>query len=367
MKRRAAGIVLACMICASLSGCGIRSALAAGTAIAAGDGASSETIAEDSGTGTNDAETEDSSAFAEGSDGDSGEETSSGAASAAKEDADDDTLGGADDSAAGAASEEDNEDSGITFENQVLVDNEECSITVKGIDPDGKQGYTLSMEAENKSSDKTYMFGKKDVYVNGVYLTAIWSDKVTAGKKSIEDLYFYDYLLESFGIETITDIQMTVYAYDVDGSSTDYVAEETVHIYPYGEENATVYERQALDTDQILMDNEYVTVIVTGFEVQNDGDYEIGLYLVNKTNVQVLYCLDDVSVNDYIVDAGGGVWLAADKQCKSSFQVDQEDLEDCGITDPEEGIDTIELLLEVYSAEIGYSEPLVSDTVTICP
>lgn len=365
MKRRAAGIVLACMICASLSGCGIHSALAAGTAIAAGDDASSETIAEDSGAGTNDTETEDSSAFAEESDGDSAEETSAAAESASEDSSG--AEGEDDPSDSGDASEEDNEDSGITFENQVLVDNEECSITVKGIDPDGKQGYTLSMEVENKSSDKTYMFGKKEVYVNGVYMTAIWSDKVTAGKKSIEDLYFYDYLLESFGIETITDIQMTVYAYDVDGSSTDYVAEETVHIYPYGEENATVYERQALDTDQILMDNEYVTVIVTGFEVQNDGDYEIGLYLVNKTDVQVLYCLDDVSVNDYIVDAGGGVWLAADKQCKSSFQVDQEDLEDCGITDPEEGIDTIELLLEVYSAEIGYSEPLVSETVTICP
>lgn len=365
MKRRAAGIVLACMICASLSGCGIRSALAAGTAIAAGDGASSETIAEDSGTGTNDAETEDSFAFAEGSDGDSAEE-----ASAAAESVSEGSSGAEeedDPSDSGDMSEETEDNSDITFEKQVLVDNDECSIAVKSIDPDGTWGYTLNMEVENKSSDKTYRFTKTDTYVNGVYLSAIWTERVDAGKKSVSELYFDNDALEILGIETVTDIQMTVYAYDTDGYSSDRVAEATVHIYPYGEENATVYVRETLETDQVLMDNEYVSVIVTGFETEYDGDYTVNLYLVNKTDEELVYSLDDISIENYIVETSRGIRLNAGKQCNSSFNIDHENLEDIDITDPEKEIEEIELLLEIYSSERGYSEPLVSETVTICP
>ena len=71
----------------------------------------------------------------------------------------------------------------ITFQEQVLVDNEECMIQITGIDPEGEFGYTLNTTLKNKSAEKTYVFALTDSSVNGVLRVVGYDhDRVIEGK-----------------------------------------------------------------------------------------------------------------------------------------------------------------------------------------
>ncbi len=59
---------------------------------------------------------------------------------------------------------------------------------------------------------------------------------------------------------------MTFRVYGSNNWAADAVAMETVRVYSYGKEKAVKYVRQAQASDQVMFGNEYVTVIVTGYE-----------------------------------------------------------------------------------------------------
>ncbi|MCD8189358.1 MAG: hypothetical protein LUD78_03935 [Clostridiales bacterium] len=189
-----------------------------------------------------------------------------------------------------------------TFEELVVVENDECVIKLTGIDPDNLWGYTLNAELENKSSDKTYMFSVESASVNGVASDPLFASEVAAGKKANEEISFSDSTLEENGIVDYTDIELTFRVYNSDDWNEDDVAYETVHVYPYGEENAVAFEREAQDTDTVLVDTDDVTVIVTGYEYDDIWGYTVNLYLENNTETEVMFSVDDASVNGYMID-----------------------------------------------------------------
>lgn len=76
----------------------------------------------------------------------------------------------------------------ITFEEISVVDNEECTIAITGIDEDNLWGYTLNAFLENKSSDKTYMFSVTTASINGVKIDPLFANEVAAGKKQMKKL-----------------------------------------------------------------------------------------------------------------------------------------------------------------------------------
>ena len=50
---------------------------------------------------------------------------------------------------------------------------------------------------------------------------------------------------------------MTFKVYDSNDWSADPVGKETIHVYPYGEENAVAFVREAQATDNVIIDNDY--------------------------------------------------------------------------------------------------------------
>ena len=255
----------------------------------------------------------------------------------------------------------------ITFESLTVVDNDECSIVITGVNPDGIWGYTLDVELENKSSDVTYMFAVRDASINGVESDPLFATTVAAGKKSVDEIYFTDDddLIEN-GIDVFTDIEISFYVYDDDNYTGDYVAEETVHVYPYGEENATTFVREDLETDTVLVDDDNVTVIVTGYELDEIWGYTVNLYLVNKTDTSVMFAVEDASVNGYMSDPFWANSVPAGDCAFSSMSWSESDLEEIGITDLESGIETIEFTLRAYDNET-YVDEFVNQTVTLNP
>lgn len=258
---------------------------------------------------------------------------------------------------AGAKKEE------ITFAGMVVVDNEYCKIEVTEIEPDNTWGYTLKVVLENKSADKTFMYTTNNVAVNGVATEPLFAAEVTPGKKANESIHFMDTDLEENGIVDFTDIELTFRVYDSDDWSADNVAKETVHIYPYGEEKATVFTREAKDTDKVLADNEYVTVIATNCGEDDFWGYAVKLYLVNKTDKELMFATDDESINGYMADSFYAKSVAPGKCAFSTLSWSDTTLEENGITTVEE----IELKLRVYDSNDWLADDYLNEVITITP
>lgn len=153
------------------------------------------------------------------------------------------------------STENDNTENQIVFEEVVAIDNAECAVKITEIDPDNMWGYTLKAQLENKSTEKTYMFSVESASINGVQCDPMFASEVAAGKKANEEINFSTDTLEENGIVEYTDIELTFKVYDSNDWSADPVGKETIHVYPYGEENAVAFVREAQATDNVIIDN----------------------------------------------------------------------------------------------------------------
>ena len=248
-------------------------------------------------------------------------------------------------------------DENITFEGMTAVDNDECAIILEGIVPDDSWGYTINADLENKSADKKLMFSVETAYVNGVENDPFFASEVAPGKKAKESITF-DYM-DEYGITEFTDIEIIFRVYDSEDWSADDVAYETVHVYPHGEENAEQFVYEPADTDQVLYDDENCSVIAIGTE-QDDWDYAINLYLVNKTDKNITISADDVSVNGYMCEPYFARSVNAGKSVFTDMDWSNDDLEENGITEVEE----VELTLSVYDADDWSADHLVDQVIT---
>lgn len=246
------------------------------------------------------------------------------------------------------------------FEEITVVDNEECVIKITGLEPDNDDGYTVKAYFENKSDDIIYMFSVETASVNGVMDDPYFATEVAAGKKRNSEITF-DSADEEIG--DYTDIEISFRVYDSDDWSAEDVADETVHIYPYGEENAVRFERKVTDSDIVLVDNDDVTVIVTGFETDDSWSYIADLFLVNKTDRNLVFSSEDDSVNGYMIDPYWAEEVYAGKCAFDMMAWDLDDFEENGIDEVEE----IEFALRVYDSDDWSADDILNEIVTINP
>ena len=133
--------------------------------------------------------------------------------------------------------------------------------------------------------------------------------------------------------------------------------------YPYGEDNATRYTREAQESDTVIGDNKYVTAIVTGYEYDDLWGYTANLYLVNKTQSSVMFSAEDVSVNGYMCDPFYATTVSAGNCAFSSMSWYDSSLEECEITEVTE----IEFTLRAYDSDNWLDEDFANITVTLNP
>lgn len=252
------------------------------------------------------------------------------------------------------------------FEEITVVENNECVVKITGIDPDNLWGYTLKVRLENKSEDKTYMFSLRSAAVNGVQTDPFFATEVAAGKKANEEINFLDSTLEENGITEFTDLELSFYVYDSNDWEADDVAAETVHVYPLGEDKAVAFAREPQADDLIVVDNDAVTVIVTGYEDDEIWGPAVNFFLVNRTDTEVMFSVDNVSVNGFMADPFYATTVTAGKCTFSSMSWMTSDLEEIGVTKMDE-IEEIELTFRAYDSADWSAEDYFQETVTLTP
>lgn len=255
------------------------------------------------------------------------------------------------------------ENNEISFTEVVAVDNAECLIKITGIDPDNMWGFTLKAQLENRSPDKTYMFSVDSAAINGVQCDPLFAKEVAAGKKANEEINFLDDTLAENGIGDFTDIELTFRVYDSNDWTADEVAKETIHIYPYGEDKAVKFVREPQESDHVIIDNEYVSVTVTGYEEDDIWGYTVNLFLLNKTDKNVMFSVDEASVNGYMADPFYAASVSAGKCAFSSISWSDTTLEENSITN----IEQIEFLFRAYDEDNWTDDDFVKETITLKP
>lgn len=248
----------------------------------------------------------------------------------------------------------------IAFDEYTAIDNDECSIKITGIEPDNTWGYTVTVELENKNQEKTYMFSVENAAVNNVQTDPFFATEVAPGKKAKGDITFTDSSLED-EIGEYTQIELTFRVYDSDDWMADPVANETVTIYPYGEDRAQNYMRDAQASDLVLIDNDNVTVVALGYNPDDIWGFTANLYLVNKTDSEVMFSVDDASVNGYMMDPFFAKSILPGKCAFTSLSWDSSSLEDNGI----ETVQEIEMRIRAYDANNWMGDDFANEVVTL--
>lgn len=258
---------------------------------------------------------------------------------------------------------EDTNTTELSFTELVAVDNAECLIKITGIEPDAWFGYTLNVQLENKSSEKAYMFSIDRSSVNGVQCSALFATEVAAGKKANDTITIPADDLEENGVDVFTDIELTFRVYDNNDWLAEDAANETIHVYPYGEDKATKFVREAKASDTVIVDNEYVTAIVTGYEEDDLWGYVANVFLLNKTEKDIVVTADDVSVNGFMAEPYFSTTVYAEKCKFDSIDWSKTTLEKNSITEVEE----IEFVFRVYDSDNWLGEDYVNETITLNP
>lgn len=249
----------------------------------------------------------------------------------------------------------------ISFTELVAVDNDDCLIKIIGINPDDFWGLTLKLLLENKSDDKTYAFSIESVSINGIQCGPIHLAEVAAGKKENKEIIPADNSLKENGIAEYTDIELTFCVRDDNDWAAGYVVRETVHVYPYGKDNAVTFVREAQPSDKIILDNEYVTVTVIGYEIDEIWGYSVNLFLQNKTDTNVIFRANDASVNGFMADPFYVESVSAGKCAFSSISWSNLKIND--ITEVEE----IEFLLNANDSDNWMRDDFANELITLNP
>lgn len=260
--------------------------------------------------------------------------------------------------------EEDAIDDGeIEFEELTVIDNNECVINITGIEPDNMWGYTVTVYLENKSTEKNYTFLVESAAVDGVQTDPFFTAEVSAGKKSNEEIIFSDEILQENGITEFTDIELSFRVYDSENWDANSIVDKTIHIYPFGEENSSVFERKALDSDNIIVDNDLATVTIIGYSNDDDLGYSVKFFLENKTDKALIFNANEVSINGYMIDPFWAIEIMPKKFAFSSMTWFSEELESNGISN----IENIEFMLSANDYDTWGDTELINEKIILNP
>lgn len=251
----------------------------------------------------------------------------------------------------------------VSFEEIVVVDNEEAKITLTALDPDNMWGYTVKVLLENKSSEKSYMYSIESASVNGVMITPLFATTVEPGKMANEEINLMDDLISSHLNDEITDIELSFRVYDSEDWLADEVVLETVHIYPLGEDKASVFTRENAATDTVLVDNESLKVVVIKYDEDSFWGYGVDFYIENKTDKDLMVSADGVSVNGLMMDPFWATVVSGQRKSFSTMSWFSTDLDDNNVTD----ITEIELTLSASDANDFMAAAVYDEVITLTP
>ena len=244
---------------------------------------------------------------------------------------------------------------------QVLIDNDDLYFAIKSVRDNAALGYEWKIYVENRT-DRNLMFSFEKVSVNGVMCDPFWAEVINAGKKGNCEITWMRDSLQEKQIGDVTEVDFTLNVYNDDDYTEAALMHDPFTVFPLGEENAIATVREPAAADHVLVDDDNCAVIITGYEPDNSWGYAMKLYLVNKTDHDMVFSIDNSSVNGIMCDPFWAEIVCAGKASYSTVLWDKSALAENDITEVKE----ISLPLRVYADE-NITNPYVDETFEITP
>ncbi len=260
------------------------------------------------------------------------------------------------------ASTTSNASAASTF-SQVLVDREDLYFAIRDVKEDSVLGYSWQVYVENRTA-KNLMFSFEKVAVNGVMCDPYWAEVIAAGKKGNCEIIWLQDSLTQRQIADIRKVEFTLNIYNDDDYTEAPLMHDPFTVYPTGHDTSsfTPDRRTPAASDHVLVDNDDCTVTVTSFDPGNSWGYVMHLYIVNKTDQDLVFSAQNMSLNDTACDAYWAEIVTAGNAAYSAVLWDKGLLAENAITEVRE----IAFPLCVFSDQ-NIAEPLVDETFHLAP
>lgn len=237
-----------------------------------------------------------------------------------------------------------------------LVDNADITFRIKSFSVDWLWGATMSVYIENKT-DKTVMFSIDNCVVDGYANDPFWAKELMPGSKANVDIRWSDYE------EIPTLLSFELRAYD----SNDWMADDLYNgqhvVYPQGENAVQIEEYQLQPTDVVLVDNDQLSIIFRGTHNDAIWGYTADLYLHNKTDKNLMFSVQNASLNGYMMDPYWACEVPANARAMEDISWMNSELEANDIT----AVESIVLALRVYDSDDWFADDYFAGTVQINP
>ena len=245
----------------------------------------------------------------------------------------------------------------------VLVDHDNAVFSVIRAENSDHAGMQIHVQCVNKS-DRALMFAWDMVSVCGYMYDPMWAVEVAAGKTANSVIDLDTYALEQMDIKAVDEITFTLRIYDSENWMEAPMVQEVHTIYPTGLNADTLVlpERIPRDGQTVIAEDENIRFVIENAGAQ-DSAYTVNVYMENKTDKNLMYSWDLVSVDGIMVDPFWAVSVAAGKRACSEISFRRSDLEENGITD----ISAIEFRLIVSDYDNWDTPNLLEETYTYNP
>ena len=222
--------------------------------------------------------------------------------------------------------------SAATMGETVLIDNDVVAFAITKAEHNDHLGMQLHVQCVNKT-DRTLMFSWDMVSVCGYMYDPFWAAEVAAGKTALSTIDLDTYALEEMGIRSVDEITFTLRISDSENWMEPPLAEQVFTIYPTGlnAQSLVLPQRPATDTQVVIADDENIRFVIERTE-ESASSYTLHTYIENKTNRNLLYSWDLVSVNGMMIDPFWATSITPGKKACCEITFHRTDLEERGIT-----------------------------------
>ncbi len=234
------------------------------------------------------------------------------------------------------------EETAVTIENAVLLDQDGLVITAKELVDDSIWGMGVKVLVEN-NSEKNLCVQCKSIIVNNYMITDFFSCSVAAGKKSNETIYLSSSGLEAAGITTISDIVISFHVFDTDSYSTLF---DTAEIEIKTSAYRTV-EQVVMDDGKELFNQDGIRIV--GRFVEEDSFWGVGvlLFIENGYGENIIVQCDNMSINGFMVTPYFSCTVNSGRMALSDITIMSSDLEENDI----ETVEDIELVFKIINPD----------------
>ena len=245
-----------------------------------------------------------------------------------------------------------------------LVDNEQVAVHIVNIENNVHTGMQLRIQCENRT-DRALLFSWDMVSVCGFMYDPFWAEEVAAGKTANSTVYLDTYELEQMDVTSVDEISFTLRVVDSENWMEAPLVEEACTVYPTGRNADTLIlpNRSATEDQVVLADNEDLRFVIEWADEEDSSAYTVYVYMENKTDRNLMYAWDLVSVNDVMIDPFWAMSVAAGKKACSEVTFYRSELESNGIAE----VSDIEFTLLVSDYDDWEADYLLEETYTYQP